>query len=586
MALDGVVLSNIVHELNSTLIGGRIDKIYQPEKEEMIFTIRSGRENFRLLLTANSSYPRIHFTEKTKASPASPPMFCMLLRKHLISGKILAIHQPDFERIVRIDLEAQNELGDKEAKCLIIEIMGRHSNIILTKKDGTIIDSIKHISLDKSSVRAILPGKNYTAPPSQNKHNPLLVDETMFKSYLLKENTPFPKVLYTTFSGLSPLISTELSLPLGDTNDLTPNDLSSSQWKLLWDNFYNLILRIKNGNFSPIIYKTTDGDPVDFYSVPLSLFPDKTATPFTSISSLLENYYFDRSTHFIVSQKTSDIKKIITTFIDRAKRKQTLQQKAITESHNCAQDKIYGELLTAYSYSVPAGSTVFTTTNYYKEPYETMDIPLDPLLSAIENAQRYFKRYNKSKRTLVAATAQLKVIEEDLNYLNSVLTSLDFLETPEDILGLRQELVDMGYLKKRKQKGPKPQKNAIPYMRFKSTTGVMIYVGKNNYQNDELTMKFANSRDLWLHIKDGPGSHVIVRLDNQTVDDTTLIEAAQIAAYYSNAKHGSNVAIDYTEKKNVKKIPGAKPGLVTYQNFKTIYVTPTMHFVKSLSVEK
>ncbi|MGL5676673.1 MAG: Rqc2 family fibronectin-binding protein, partial [Cellulosilyticaceae bacterium] len=283
--------------------------------------------------------------------------------------------------------------------------------------------------------------------------------------------------------------------------------------------------------------------------------------------------------------KTSDIKKLLLTFIDRAVRKQAIQQKAIEESMDCEQDKIFGELLTAYSYAVPMGSESFTTTNYYTEPFEDITIPLQKHLTAIENAQKYFKRYNKAKRTLVAAKDQLSLIEEDLNYLYSVLVSLDFLQTAEDIEGLKKELTDMGYLKKRKQKNMKAPKNPMPYMQFKSSTGYPIFVGKNNYQNDELTMKFAKATDLWLHIKDGPGSHVIVRLDHQEeIDDGTLVEAALIAAYYSKGKFGSNVAIDYTLKKNVKKIPNAKPGMVIYNHFNTIYVTPDEPFIKKLAL--
>ncbi|MGL4800461.1 MAG: Rqc2 family fibronectin-binding protein [Cellulosilyticaceae bacterium] len=585
MALDGIVLSNIVHELKTTLLGGRIDKIYQPEKDELVLTARGGRENFKLLLTANSSYPRLHLTTKTKASPATPPMFCMLLRKHLISGKIVAITQPHFERIVELHIEAMNELGDREPKKLIIEIMGRHSNIILTKEDYTIIDSIKHISADKSSVRTVLPGRPYVYPPNQHKTNPLEATKETFLETLGASELPLFKALYTSYSGLSPAIAQEMVARAQLDPSLNASSTSIEALSELYKSFSGICTTVKDANYTPALYTTEDEAPVDFYSLPLTLLASEKVVPFSSVSELIEAYYHEKSNRFVVSQKTSDIKKLLLTFIDRAVRKQAIQQKAIEESMDCEQDKIFGELLTAYSYAVPSGSESFTTTNYYTEPFEDITIPLQKHLTAIENAQKYFKRYNKAKRTLVAAKDQLSLIEEDLSYLHSVLVSLDFLQTAEDIEGLKKELTDMGYLKKRKQKNMKAPKNPMPYMQFKSSTGYPIFVGKNNYQNDELTMKFAKATDLWLHIKDGPGSHVIVRLDHQEeIDDVTLVEAALIAAYYSKGKFGSNVAIDYTLKKNVKKIPNAKPGMVIYNHFNTIYVTPDEPFIKKLAL--
>lgn len=585
MALDGIVLSNIVHELKSTLIGGRIDKIYQPEKDELVLTARAGRENYKLLLTANSSYPRLHLTDKSKASPLSPPMFCMLLRKHLISGKILDITQPNFERIVELHIEAMNELGDKEHKKLIIEIMGRHSNIILTKEDYTIIDSIKHISSDKSSVRVVLPGKPYVYPPNQDKRNPLNTTYDIFKESLSSLGLPLFKALYTSYSGFSPLIAKELCLRSNLLSDTLATELVEGDFKKLYDAFYQLINIIKTGAYKPTLYTSTTEEPIDFYSLSLLQLDDCVKVCHTSISHIVETYYHDKSNRFVVSQKTSDIKKLVLNFVDRAVRKKAIQEKALEESHKCEQDKIYGELLTAYSYMVPSGADHYTTMNYYEEPYTEITIPLEKHLSPIENAQKYFKHYNKAKRTLVAAKEQLDIIEEDLNYLHSVLISLDFLQTSDDIEGLKKELTDMGYLKKRKQKNSKTQKVAMPYMRFKSSSGVPIFVGKNNYQNDELTMKFAKANDMWLHIKDGPGSHVIIKLDQAEIDDVTLVEAAILAAYYSKGKFGNNVAIDYTLKKNVKKVPNAKPGMVIYNQFKTLYVTPNESFVKKLSLD-
>ena len=342
--------------------------------------------------------------------------------------------------------------------------------------------------------------------------------------------------------------------------------------------------QLHTGDFSPTIYLDDNGLPLDFYTLPLMIYSTHPKQAFTTISEMLEYYYFEKSTRFNVAQKTADIKKLIHNFLERNVRKKHIQEKALEESAHKELYKIYGELLTAYAHQVPVQSESFTTMNYYEEPYEDITIPLNPRKTAIQNAQNYFKLYNKAKRTEIAAKEQLTVIEEDLAYLQSVLLSLDFLETKEDIAQLRAELIEMGYLKKRKGTSKNKQnKKVLPYMQFKASSGHIIYVGKNNYQNDELTMKFAKGNDMWLHIKSGPGSHVIIKAEDQEgFSEQTLLEAATLAAYYSSGKQSSGVPIDYTLKKYVKKVPNAKPGMVIYTNFKTLYVTPTEAFVKTL----
>lgn len=584
MALDGIVISSIVHELKQTLVGGRIDKIYQIEKDDVLLSVRSNNTSYKLLLTANSSYPRLHLSTLAKNPSTEPPLFCMLLRKHLGGGKILDIVQPNFERIVELSIEATNELGDKETKKLIIEIMGRHSNIILTKENGLIIDSIKHISLDKSSVREVLPNRMYAWPPSQNKCNPLLLDQVSFSQLIKEKDMPLFKALYMTYNGLSPTISHDLCLLANVDEDLLGTEVTPQLLNNLFVPFEKLMNQVRQGDFSPTLYLNHEGLPEDFYSFPLALYNDYEAQSVCSISELLENYYFEKSTRFNVAQKTTDIKKLVHNFIERAIRKQHIQEKALEDSAHKDTYKIYGELITAYAHQIPAGAQDFTTLNYYEEPYEEITIPLDSKRTAIQNAQAYFKLYNKAKRTEIAALEQLEIIQEDLNYLQSVLLSLDLLETKEDIAELRTELVDMGYLKKRKSTTKKKgNKKSLPYLHFKASTGHDIYVGKNNYQNDELTMKFAKSNDMWLHIKDGPGSHVIIKAIDQTpIPETALEEAALLAAYHSSGKQSSHVPIDYTLKKYVKKVPNAKPGMVIYNEFKTIYITPSEVAVKKL----
>lgn len=582
MALDGIVVSHIVTELSQSLIGGRIDKIYQPEKDELLILIRKQKEALKLFLTAGSHYPRIHLTTRVKNTSNTPPMFCMLLRKHLSSGRILNVSQPGFERIVQIDIEAMNELGDKENKKLIIEMMGRHSNIILTKEDGTIIDSIKHITALQSSMRELLPGRIYFYPNNQVKQDPSQLDEQAFIHHLNHLDLPLYKGLYSSYQGLSPMISTTLCHLANVEAEQSCKLLTETECLRVYRTFKDFMDQIKNKMYVPTLFLDTEDHPIDFYSVPLTGAFSKSKT-YNSLSELLEAFYFDQSTRSIVSQKTADIKKLLLNFIERNVRKKAIQEKAIEESEDAEMYKIYGELLTAYSFQVPAHADYFETANYYSENYEMIRIPLNPKLSPIENAQKYFKHYNKAKRTLVAAQEQLEHINEELEYLQSVLVSLDFLQTQEDIDGLRLELVEMGYLKKRKTLKQKSQKNTIPYMQFESSEGQLIYVGKNNYQNDELTMKFAKPNDLWLHIKDGPGSHVIVKLNpGEEPSDITLIESAMLAAYFSKGKQSSNVAIDYTYRRNVKKIPNAKPGMVIYTNFKTVYVTPDEKSIKRL----
>ena len=588
MAFDGIVLATLVQELKDTLVGGRIDKIYQIEKDELLLSVRNNSSAYKLLLAANSSYPRLHLSTLSKNNELQPPMFCMMLRKHLGGGRILDIVQPDFERIVELHIEATNELGDKENKRLIIEIMGRHSNIILTKADGTILDSIKHISLDKSSVREVLPNRTYVRPPSQNKRNPLHENVADFLKTLKEKELPTFKALYMSYNGLSPVVSHSICLASGVCDDSLANTLSNDDLMKLYTVFHNLMEKLHTNNFSPCIYLDEQELPMDFYTLPLSIYAPYKKQNFETISEMLEYYYFEKNTRFNVSQKTADIKKLVHNFLERNVRKKQIQEKALDEAANKELYKIYGELLTAYAHSITEGSESFTTMNYYAEPYEDITIPLNPRKSAIQNAQAYFKLYNKAKRTEIAATEQLAIIEEDIAYLQSVLLSLDFLETKEDIAELREELVEMGYLKKRKGNNKRKQnKKTVPFLQFKASSGQLIYVGKNNYQNDELTMKFAKANDMWLHIKAGPGSHVIIRAEGQEgFSDETLLEAATLAAYYSSGKQSSQVPIDYTLKKFVKTVPGAKPAMVIYTQFKTLYVTPTESFIKKLTLEE
>lgn len=582
MALDGIVLSNIVSDFKNTLIGGRIDKIYQTERDEIILNVRSQGENYRVLLTAHSSYPRIHFTTQVKDNPQAPPMFCMLLRKHIGSGRIIDIIQPDFERIVEIHIESTSELGDLITKRLIIEIMGRHSNIMLVNYDDKILDSIKHINRMQSSVREVLPGRTYVLPPSHNKVNPLFRTYEQFMNSLMENDVSMPiyKKLYTVYSGMSPLIAKEICYRGNIEPSILSDTLNSIQVKTLYNEMNAIYTDVESQNYTPTLY-TDDHKIVAFSSIPLLLYEDAQEKKFESVSSLLESFYFEQSESSRVNQKTADMRRLLQTHKERAVRKKEIQLYALEEAKNKEEHRIWGELLTANSYNIPLNTESFTTINYYNENMSEIIIPLDPQKTPIENAQHYFKLYNKAKRTEIAAHEQLGNIENELLYLESLLVALNSLQNETDIAEFRDELIQSGYIKSKGKAKRNVQKKSSP-LHFISSDGFHIYVGKNNTQNDQLTLRMAKSYDLWFHTKDIPGSHVIIVTEHKDVPDDTILQAAQLAAYYSKAKTSSNVPVDYTIRKNVKKPNGAKPGMVIYENNKTVYVTPDENTIREI----
>ena len=586
MALDGIVLSNIVSDLKRDYIGGRILKIYQTEKDELIIGVRGSGENAKILLTAHSNYPRIHLTTVDKENPKVPPMFCMLLRKHIGGGRIIDVVQPNFERIVEIHIESNNEMGDLTTKRLIIEIMGRHSNIMLLGDDDTVIDSIKHIGKMQSAVRQIYPGRTYVYPPSQDKLNPLSRNFADFSaSFDLDKPLRLHKRLYTLYSGMSPLVAREICHraimdPLTLTSEMTEDDK-----RMVFNQLDSLYQDIEEENYTPAAYKDETGKIIAFSSVPLRSFSGAEKAPFENISALLEDFYFDQSQSSRVDQKTADMKKVLDNHYQRAVHKKEIQLNALAQSSQREEFRIWGELLTANVHSIPNNLNTFTTTNYYDEAMGQITIPLNPQKTPIQNAQEYFKKYNKAKRTEIAAHRQLKSIEQDLLYLDSLFSTLDTLEDENDIAEFRAELVGSGYLKaKRVNKNSKPKKPKP--LRFVSDDGFDIYVGKNNIQNDELTLRTAANDDLWFHTKDIPGSHVILVTGRREVPETTLVQAALLAAYYSKAKDSSNVPVDYTQKRHVRKPKGAKPGMVIYDTNKTLYVTPEKRVIDTIKAYK
>ena len=582
MAFDGITVSAIKAEIEDKILGGRIDKVYQPEKDEIILGIRSMGQAYKLLLTSNASNPKFHFTQTNPSNPMTPPLFCMVMRKHLQSGKIIKIEQPDFDRILNIYVESLNELGDYSVKKLVLEIMGRHSNIILTDENNTILDCIKHIGHDTSSVREVLPGREYTLPPSQGKINTLELDNNDFNEVL--ENNPsfeIQSVIYKNYTGISPIAASEICYR-ANVNGSTPVEaLTDIQKEIVFNKFAELVEDIKANRFYPESITNEKGKTIDFSPIEMTQFNGLEIKKYTSISELIESFYANRDFAYRIGQKTQDLRKLITQNIERCIRKKDIQMQTLRSIKNRDELRLKGELLTANIYSIKKGMTTVELPNYYSENQELVAIELDSNKTPSENAQKYYKAYNKAKRTFEALKDQIKSNDEELAYLESVLTSVNNCTDEQDVKEIRRELREEGYVKKVKNQKDKRKKHSVP-LHFISQDGFDIYVGKNNIQNDELTLKFARPRDIWMHTKNIPGSHVIIVANGQTIPDTTLNEGAMLSAFYSKAKNSSKVPVDYTEKKNVKKPNGSKPGFVIYETNKTAYITTSEEEIKKI----
>lgn len=565
MAFDGITVAAVVRELKGSLVGGRIYKIAQPENDELLLTIKTtdGGQK-RLLISAGASLPLIYLTEGNKPSPMTAPGFCMLLRKHLQNGRITDITQPGLERIIHLHIEHLNEMGDLCRKRLIVEIMGKHSNIIFVGDEDIIIDSIKHISGMVSSVREVLPGRSYFIPQTQEKQNPLETDFAAFRQALTEKNMPIYKAIYSIYTGISPVIAQEICFR-GEVD----GDASTAFFKedpeggkaleRLWDVFSHMMSQIKEGNFSPsVIY--TNGTPTEYAAVPLTMYGESETVPFDSISRLLEQYYAEKSTVTRIRQKSADLRRIVQTALERNVKKYDLQLRQMKDTEKKDKYRIYGELLNTYGYGASTGDKSLEAFNYYTD--ETITIPLDPLLSPSENAKKYFDRYGKLKRTFEALTTLTAQVKEEIDHLESIQAALDIALREEDLVQIKEELIESGYIR-RKGSSKKARFTSRPF-HYLSSDGFHIYVGKNNYQNDELTFRLATGGDWWFHTKGIPGSHVVLKSEGASLPDTAFEDAARLAAYYSRARGQEKVEIDYTEKKNVKKPGGSKPGFVVY----------------------
>ena len=559
MAFDGIVVANLVHELKSELLNGRIAKIAQPEADELLLTIKSPSGQRRLYLSASASLPLIYLTENNKPSPMTAPNFCMLLRKHIANGRIVDIYQPKLERIIHFTIEHLNELGDLCRKNLIVEIMGKHSNLIFCTEDGTIIDSIKHVSAQMSSVREVLPGRTYFIPDTMEKSDPLSITPEEFTAVLQSKPLPLSKAIYTSFTGISPITAEEICFIAGIDSSLPPKELSADIMQHLYNQFTLYFTNVKEGAFRPAIYYL-GSEPKEFASLPLTHFTEYRCVEFDKISNVLETYYATKNTITRIRQKSSDLRHILQTALERNRKKYDLQMKQLKDTENRDRYKIYGELLHVYGYNLEEGAKSLEAFNYYTN--ETIQIPLDPMLSPQENAKKYFDKYNKQKRTYEALSSLIQETSDDIRYLESVRTALDIARSEEDLAEIKEELIAAGYMKRKFTKKKQRIKNKP--LHYISSDGYDMYVGKNNFQNEELTFHFANGNDWWFHAKQAPGSHVIVKTRGEELPDSTFEEAGRLAAYYSSMRNADKIEIDYIEKKHVKKPTGGKPGFVVY----------------------
>ena len=573
MAFDGIVISNLTYELNTNLVGGRISKISMPEDNELILTIKNNAKTYRLLVSASASLPLVYLTDVNKPAPKVAPAFLMLLRKYIGTAKINNIFQMGLERILCFELEHLNELGDLSHKRMYIEIMGKHSNIIFTDENNKIIDSIKRISANMSSLREVLPGREYFLPEELKKKDLLSTGLEEFIEILKSKEYPLVKSVYMNFAGISPLIAEEIILRASLLSQAPSTSLSELEYTHLFHTIQNLLEDINAHNFTPnIIYKGEEA--IEFSSINLYSYEGKEykRESFDSVSKMLYDFYSSREAFVLNRQKSSDLRRIVNTALERASKKYDLQEKQLQDADKKDIYRVYGDLLNTYGYSLKGGESSFTTENFYDDNKE-ITIPLDKNKSAKENAKKYYDKYAKLSRTTKALSEEILKTKNDIEHLQSIQTALEVSSDDESLSQIRQELVDFGYIKK--HSSAKKQKIASHPYHYISSDGYDIYVGKNNYQNEELTFKVATGNDWWFHAKGIPGSHVILKSNNEEeLPDRAYEEAAALAAFYSKAKDVDKVEVDYIQKKNIKKVAGAAPGFVIYHSNWSMVATP------------
>lgn len=588
MPLDGIAVRSLCVELNSLLSGGRIEKIFQPEKDEIIIHVHSRTDNYKLLLNAGSSHPRIHLTDTPGENPQTPPNFCMLLRKHLSGGRVRDINQHDFERIVEIRIDSINELGDSAVKKLIIEIMGRHSNIILTDAADKIIDSVKRIDKELSRVREVMPGRLYVHPPSQNKIPPDIIDLSSIKDTGPLPDDPVDKFLLDSIMGFSPLMCRELCARAGIDETKKMSQVDVKDMTGLQHQLEQINADIREGRFFPNLITDIDGNYVDFYCFKMEVYSGYRVLGADSINRVLDMFYTEKGRAEKVKQKKAGLSKTVASAISKCEKSMAVHQDKLKESADYDIYRVYGELIFANIHNIKPGQSEVSVYNYYGTgdgvlSPSSITIPLDENLSPQRNAGRYFKMYNKAKSALSAVNNQLQKVQSELEYLEGVLQSIQNCDDLRELEEIQKELQEQNIISSRRRTAAKKTGKPSSPMKFISSDGFTILLGKNNRQNDALTIGGSSREDIWFHTQKIPGSHVVVRTEGRPVPDSTLLEAAMLAAYYSKARRSGSVPVDYTRIKYVKKPPGAKPGMVIYDNFKTLIVTPDEEKVERLA---
>lgn len=581
MAFDAYFLTAVLDELRQTAIGARVEKIHQPVRDTIVILLRCAAGRQRLLIASNPTAPRLHLTSSNPENPDQPPMFCMLLRKHLSGGRLLSVEQPPMERLVRLTFECTDEMGDLVKRVLVAELMGRTTNVYLLSQDGRILDCLRRIGLDDSAKRQALPGLYYQDPEPVGKREPMGLSA---QDWLEELEAVGPDLLaeriMNDFGGLSPLICREASLDaLGDVDGRLENaDLPAAAEKL--SRFFDR--HMGDGNWKPYVLTTPDGIPKQYAFVPIRQYGEKyICLEAEGFGALLDGFYTQRDRRDAMRQKAQGVRKTVQNLRDRIARKMAMQEKEKAKAADREPLRQMGDLVTANIHRIRKGETILRAENFYDPDMREIDIPLSPLLSPQQNAAKYYKDYAKAKNAEKELTNQLSIGQTELEYLNSVLEELERAETEQELEEIRQELAAGGYI--RQEPGRKRMKQALSKpMRFVSTDGYPIYVGRNNRQNDELTTKLAQKYDLWLHVQKMHGSHVIIPSTGVQPPDDTITQAAQLAVWYSQARQGQNVAVDVTPVRYVKKPGGAKPGMVIYTTYRTVYVTPDKDLAEKL----
>ena len=583
MPIDAVFLGSLCAELQGKLLSCRVDKVQQPERDTIILQMRGPAGGGKLLLTASPNHPRIQLTNLSFENPAQPPMFCMLLRKHLTGGRLVSISQPPMERLAELTFDCIDEMGTPCQKKLILEIMGRNSNLILTGADGRILDCLRRVDFEMSEQRQVLPGLYYHLPPTQGKRNPFQTPEDDLRALLLSQKTQkmADAFLLETFGGLSPLLCREIAFRVFGSVDSDVSSLSEEEKTQAAARLSAALQALYTNKKTPVIL-LRDDQPWDFTCTEITQYEGLvTLEPQPSFSALLDTFYAKRDSLERTRQKTQAIRKTLTNLHSRTARKLQNQKKELEATFDREHLRRLGDIVTANLHAISRGQARLTAVDFYDPEMKQIDIPLNPAISPQQNAAKFYKDYQKAKTAEKVLTEQIAKGETELQYLSSVLDELSRAESERDIQEIRQELTEGGYLRETGQK----KKMKLPASRpmvFRSSDGFEILVGRNNRQNDLLTCKMAQKQDIWLHTQKIHGSHVIIACAPETPPDRTVTEAMQLAAYFSQAREGQNVPVDYTRVKNVKKPAGAKPGMVIYDHYATAVVTPDASLIEKL----